>query len=89
MQYWTNNCSSRSSYGVKILNKADLIREIYEHNGKKVSMKDLEQIIDAMLNIISEKLKGGEEVQLAEFGTFALSKFAVKPAEVHTRKQKV
>ena len=71
------------------MNKSDLIREVHERMGKKVSMKDLDQILDAMLGIMSEKLKAGEEVQLAEFGTFALTKFAVKPAEVHTRKQKV
>ena len=56
---------------------------------KKVSMKDLDHIVDAMLGIMSDKLKAGEEVQLADFGTFSLTKFAVKPAEVHARKQKV
>jgi DNA-binding protein HU-beta len=71
------------------MNKSDLIREVHERMNKKVSLKDLEQIVDAMLEIMSEKLKAGEEIQLADFGTFSLTKFAVKPAEVHTRKQKV
>jgi nucleoid DNA-binding protein len=71
------------------MNKSDLIREVHERMDKKVSMKELDLIVDAMLEIMSDKLKTGEEVQLAEFGTFSLTKFAVKPAEVHTRKQKV
>lgn len=60
------------------MNKSDLIREVHERMGKKVSMKDLDQIVDAMLGIISERLKAGEEVQLADFGTFGLSSSALK-----------
>lgn len=69
------------------MNKSELIREVHERMGKKVSMKELDQIVDAMLAIMSDKLKAGEEIQLANFGTFALTKFAVKPAEVFTRKK--
>ncbi len=71
------------------MNKSDLIREVHERMDKRVSLKDIDQIVDAMLEIMSEKLKAGEEIQLADFGTFSLTKFAVKPAEFHTRKQKV
>jgi len=46
------------------MNKSELIHEVHERIDKKVSMKDLDQIVDAMLSIISEKLKAGEEVQL-------------------------
>ena len=60
------------------MNKSDLIREVHERMGKKVSMKDLDQIVDAMLGIMSEKLKAGEEVQLADFGTFGLSSSVLK-----------
>jgi len=55
----------------------------------KIALKDIAQMVDAMLYIISEKLKSGEEIHLADFGTFALTKFAVKPAELHTRRTKL
>lgn len=59
------------------MNKSELIREVHERMGKKVSMKELDQIVDAMLAIMSDKLKAGEEVQLADFGTFALKSSSV------------
>ncbi len=71
------------------MNKSDLIREIHERMDKKMTIKDIDLTVNVMLDVITDKLRAGEEVQLADFGTFALSKFAVKPAEVHTRKQKV
>ena len=60
------------------MNKSDLIREVYERIDKKVSMKDLDQIFDAMLIIMSDKLRAGEEIQLADFGTFAFKSSSVK-----------
>lgn len=60
------------------MNKSDLIREVHDRMDRKVSMKDLDQIVDVMLSIMSEKLKAGEEVQLADFGTFALKSSSVK-----------
>lgn len=59
------------------MNKSDLIREVHERMGKKVSMKDLEQILDAMLGIMSEKLKAGEEVQLAALRDAAFKIYTV------------
>jgi nucleoid DNA-binding protein len=50
------------------MNKAELIRELHERMNKQVSMKDLDQIVETMFTIMSEKLKSGEEVQLADFG---------------------
>ena len=41
-------------------------------------MKDLDQIFDAMLIIMSDKLRAGEEIQLADFGTFAFKASSVK-----------
>ena len=69
------------------MNKSDLIREVHERMGKKMTLKDIDGMVDVMLQVMSEKLKAGEEIQLADFGTFALTKFAVKPAEVYTRKK--
>jgi nucleoid DNA-binding protein len=60
------------------MNKSELIREVHERIDNKVSLKDLDLIVDAMLEIMSEKLKAGEEVQLADFGTFALKSSSVK-----------
>jgi|GEM_PF-3065493 len=60
------------------MNKSDLIREMHERIEKKISMKDLDQILDAMLQIMSEKLRSGEEVQLADFGTFSYKSASVK-----------
>lgn len=60
------------------MNKSELIREVHERMGKRASIKELEQIVDAMLGIMSDKLKAGEEVQLADFGTFALKSSSVK-----------
>ena len=70
------------------MNKSELIREVHDRIDKKVTLKELDQIVDVMLDIMSAKLKEGEEIQLADFGTFALTKFAVKPAEVHVRKKR-
>jgi nucleoid DNA-binding protein len=71
------------------MNKSDLIREVHDRIDRKVSMKDLDQIVDVMLSIMSEKLKAGEEVQLADFGTFALKSSSVKTiAEFLPKKKK-
>ena len=60
------------------MNKSELIREVHERMGNKVSMKELDLIVDEMLAIMSDKLKAGEEVQLADFGTFSLKSSSVK-----------
>lgn len=71
------------------MNKSDLVRAVYERIDKKVSMKDLNQIVDAMLGVISDKLKAGEEVQLADFGTFSFKSSSVKTiAEFLPKKMK-
>jgi nucleoid DNA-binding protein len=41
-------------------------------------MKDIDAMVDVMLEVMSEKLKSGEEVQLADFGSFALAKKSIK-----------
>jgi nucleoid DNA-binding protein len=70
------------------MNKSDLIRAIHKKNGDKMTLKQIDSVVTEMLAIMGERLKAGEEIQLAEFGTFALTKFAVKPAEIHTRRTK-
>ncbi len=70
------------------MNKSDLVRAVHEKLDRKIAIKDIDQMVDAMLSIMSEKLKAGEEVQLADFGTFSQTKFAVKPAEVQVRQKR-
>jgi nucleoid DNA-binding protein len=70
------------------MNKSDLVRAVHEKMDQKIALKDIDQMVDAMLSIMSDKLKAGEEVQLADFGTFSQTKFAVKPAEVQIRQKR-
>ena len=70
------------------MNKSDLVRAVYESKTTKLSMIEIDAVINEMLSIMSDKLKSGEEIQLADFGTFALTKFAVKPAETYTRNKR-
>jgi nucleoid DNA-binding protein len=70
------------------MNKSDLVRAVHEKMDQKIALKDIDQMVDAMLSIMSDRLKAGEEVQLADFGTFSQTKFAVKPAEVHVRQKR-
>jgi nucleoid DNA-binding protein len=61
------------------MNKTEIVREIYDKSDKKVSLKDLDKIINSLIEIMSERLKKGEEIQLADFGTFSLAKKTIKP----------
>ena len=60
------------------MTKDDLIRELHQKLSKKHTIKDLNVIVDEMLNLISENLKRGEEIQLADFGTFSVSEKTIK-----------
>jgi nucleoid DNA-binding protein len=60
------------------MDKSDIVRQVYEKMNKKISMKELDSVIDTMLDVMSNALKNGEEVQLSDFGTFSLSKDAIK-----------
>lgn len=60
------------------MNKSELIREVHERMDKKIALKELDQIVDAMLTIMSDKLKAGEEVQLSDFGTFSVASKSIK-----------
>lgn len=57
-----------------MINKKELIRRTQ----KKISgmtQADMEVVIDEMFDTIIETLKGGEEIYLAGFGKFSLTKF--------------
>lgn len=68
------------------MTKEDLIREIYEKTGKKYTLKDLAVIIDESLIVMQNALKNGEEVQLADFGTFSVAGKTLRPAIRHRTK---
>jgi len=60
------------------MNKSELIREVHERMDKKMTLKEIDSMVEVMLEVMSEKLKSGEEVQLADFGSFALAKKSIK-----------
>jgi nucleoid DNA-binding protein len=69
------------------MNKSELIREVNERTNKKIALKDLDLMFNTMIEIMSEKLKQGEEIQLADFGTFSLPENVVKkPIKVKNRR---
>jgi len=60
------------------MNKSELIREVHERTNKKIALKNLDLMVNTMIEVMSEKLKKGEEIQLADFGTFSLSSSVIK-----------
>ena len=60
------------------MTKDDLIRELYKNLSEKHTLKDLTFIVDEIFNIMAEKLKKGEEVQLSDFGTFSVADKTIK-----------
>jgi len=60
------------------MNKSELIRQVHERTNKKIALKDLDLMVNTMIEVMSEKLKQGEEIQLADFGTFSLSSSVIK-----------
>ena len=60
------------------MNKSELVREMHERTGKKLSLKDLDLMVNSMIEIMTEKLKKGEEIQLADFGTFSVASKSIK-----------
>ena len=60
------------------MNKTEIVREIYDKSDKKVSLNDIDKIINSLIEIMSERLKKGEEIQLADFGTFSVASKSIK-----------
>ena len=50
------------------MQKIEYIAEVAERTG--ISKKEARRIVDAMLDVISERLQAGEKVVLTGFGTF-------------------
>jgi nucleoid DNA-binding protein len=60
------------------MNKSELIREVHQRMDKKIALKDIDSTVNSIIEVMSEKLKQGEEIQLADFGTFSLAKKTIK-----------
>lgn len=60
------------------MNKSELIREVHQRMDKKITLKDIDSMVNSLIEIMSEKLKQGEEIQLADFGTFSLAKKTIQ-----------
>lgn len=70
------------------MNKSELIREVHQRMDKKITLKDIDSMVNSLIEIMSEKLKQGEEIQLDDFGTFGLSSSVLKSAvKVNNRRK--
>ena len=56
------------------MNKNDLVAQVAESSG--LSKADATKAVDAVFEAISSSLKGGDEVRLVGFGTFAVAERA-------------
>jgi len=56
------------------VNKNDLIHQLSERTA--LSKTDAQRAVDGVFDIITEALKGGDEVRLTGFGVFVVSKRA-------------
>lgn len=70
------------------MNKDDIIRAVYEKLDKKVPMIKVEECLDGILDVISEGLKQGKEIQLSDFGTFSLTSKSIQPVIKSVKKKK-
>lgn len=65
----------------KTVSKADLVDEVAADTGMK--KKDVKEVVDNMLDKVSQHLDGGTKVQLTGFGTFEVrrrkARTGVKP----------
>ena len=58
------------------MNKTELIAAIAEQ--AEISKKDAEKALKAFVDVVTEQLKDGEQVQLVGFGTFEVSERAAR-----------
>lgn len=61
------------------MNSQDIARIIYEQSDKKVSLKDINLILDKQSDVIKDALSKNESVEISGFGTITLSNKIVKP----------
>jgi nucleoid DNA-binding protein len=56
------------------MNKSELIRATYEKMDKKIPLIKIEECLNGILDVMTDSLKNGEEIQLGDFGSFSLTK---------------
>ncbi len=69
------------------MNKNDIIRAVYKKLDERIPMTKIEECLDGILDVMSDGLREGKEIQLSDFGTFSLAKKSIQPV-VKTVKQK-
>jgi len=70
------------------MNKNELIRSVYEKLDKKIPLIKIEECLDGILDVMSDGLKRGEEIQLSDFGTFSLTSKSIQPVMKSIKKKK-
>jgi len=70
-----------------LMNKDALVAEIAAKN--ELSKKDVETVIDNMVEIVTKSLQGGNKVTLTGFGTFKVSKRAAREGINPQTKEKI
>ena len=58
------------------MNKTELVAAVAEQ--ADISKKDAEKVLKAFVDVVTEKIKKGEKVQLVGFGTFEVSERAAR-----------
>lgn len=61
------------------MNSQDIARQIYEQSDKKVSLQDINYILEKHNSIIKDSLSKNETIELLGLGSFTLNKNIVKP----------
>jgi len=64
---------------VMLMNSQDIARQIYEQSDKKISLQDINHILDKHNSIIKDSLSKNEPIEISGLGTFTLSSNIVKP----------
>ena len=63
------------------MNKVELVSAVVEkmaNDGVKVTKKDMTTYVDAMVDVIKESMISGEDVKIANFGTFTVVERAAR-----------
>ena len=58
------------------MNKTELVAAVAEQ--ADISKKDAEKVLKAFVDVVTEEMKKGEQVQLVGFGTFEVSERAAR-----------
>lgn len=61
-----------------MITKTDLIHQIYEKSNKKLTMKEVDLLVNTLFNSMTEALNKGEKIYISDFGTFSLTKDITK-----------